>query len=204
MTARAVQLRPGEESAAEQRAALDIHEAVVRAEDRERLGRAPLVLHPLEQLDPHAGVADLGDARHARRRRSSRAPAGCGPHTGDGRDSAGSGRRTASRRTPSGPAISMALKIWVRMPCTIEAIAITVVTPITTPRMVSADAELVRRASRRARSRHPRRRSGAHDAYSARSAVIGSSRAARVRGIDTERRCRLRRRAQAPRRPTRG
>ena len=51
------QLGPGEEPTAEQRAALDVHEAVVGAEDRDGLGALALVLHPLEQLDPHAGVA---------------------------------------------------------------------------------------------------------------------------------------------------
>ena len=60
---RAGQLASGEESAAEQCAALDIHEMVVGTEHRERLGPGPLVLHPLEELDPHARVADLGNPR---------------------------------------------------------------------------------------------------------------------------------------------
>ena len=39
----------------------------------------------------------------------------------------------------------MALKIWVRIPWTIEAMVMTVVTPITTPRMVRADRSLLAR-----------------------------------------------------------
>src|SRR6476661_2138829 len=44
----------------------------------------------------------------------------------------------------------MALKIWVRMPWTIEAMAMTVVTPMTTPRMVSADRGLLARSASKA------------------------------------------------------
>src|SRR5690348_366644 len=44
----------------------------------------------------------------------------------------------------------MALKIWVRMPCTIEAMAMTVVTPITTPRIVSAERSLLVRSESKA------------------------------------------------------
>src|SRR6185312_12327755 len=44
----------------------------------------------------------------------------------------------------------MALKIWVRMPSTMEAMAMTVETPITTPRMVSAERSLLARMEARA------------------------------------------------------
>ena len=40
----------------------------------------------------------------------------------------------------------MALKIWSRIPSTIDAIAMTVETPITTPRMVSAERSLFERS----------------------------------------------------------
>jgi hypothetical protein len=39
----------------------------------------------------------------------------------------------------------MALKIWVRMPCTMEAMVITVLTPITTPKMVRNERSLLAR-----------------------------------------------------------
>ena len=44
----------------------------------------------------------------------------------------------------------MALKIWVRIPWTIEAIAITVVTPMTTPRMVRPERSLLARRESKA------------------------------------------------------
>src|SRR6266516_612256 len=43
--------------------AQDLHEAVVRAEQREGLGADAPVLEPMEQLRPDRGVVDLGEAR---------------------------------------------------------------------------------------------------------------------------------------------
>ena len=75
----AAQLALGEEPAAQQGAALDVHVVVVGAEDVSVWVRVALVLHPLEQLHPHAGVGDL---RHPRDRlgvgRGAR-PAGSAP-----------------------------------------------------------------------------------------------------------------------------
>src|SRR5690606_31959099 len=55
------QLASGEEPAPQERAALDLHVIVVGREDRHQLGPDPLVLQAAEQLDPQAGVADLGN-----------------------------------------------------------------------------------------------------------------------------------------------
>ena len=102
----------------------------------------------------------------------------------------------------------MALKIWVRMPWTIDAIAITVVTPMTTPRIVRPERSLLARSESRAIAtpsptlRMPTRASTA--VYSARSAVMGSSRAAREAGNTPKIDARAPRRARAPPPPTRG
>ena len=80
-----------------------------------------------------------------------------------------------------GPATSMALKIWRRMPWTSEATAITVVTPMTTPRMVSADRSLLARMESRAIAA-PSPTFLRSIAHSILSAVMGSSLEARVAG----------------------
>ncbi len=53
------ELRPAEQPAPQQGAALDVHVAVVRAEDHHLLRADALVLRLLKYLDPDPGVADL-------------------------------------------------------------------------------------------------------------------------------------------------
>ncbi len=81
-----------------------------------------------------------------------------------------------------GPATSTALKIWVRMPCTMEAMVITVATPITTPRIVRPERSLLFRIVSRAMTIPSRTLGMLAMRYSARSAVMGSSLAARAAG----------------------
>jgi hypothetical protein len=108
--------------------------------------------------------------------------------------------KNRSTRIVVGPTTSIVLMICPRMPFTMEAMAMTVDTPITTPRIVRPERSLFARMASRAMptpsAREVRRmettgRRPAGDAdsvrpsargYSYRSATIGSSRAARVAG----------------------
>ena len=83
-----------------------------------------------------------------------------------------------------GPATSIVVTICERIPSTIAAIAMTVATPITTPRMVSDERSALTRIASNAMSTFspnaPTRRPTGQ--VSARMAVIGSSFAARDAG----------------------
>ncbi|OLC10819.1 MAG: hypothetical protein AUH41_02155 [Gemmatimonadetes bacterium 13_1_40CM_66_11] len=119
----------------------------------------PAVLEPLEDLRPDRCIVDFGQAR----------------------DRLGV---LWKQWNVVGPTTSSVLTICSRKPATMEAIAMTVAIPITTPSTVSAERSLLARSWSRA-MRQPSRTewSGAGPAiYSWRSASIGSSREARCAG----------------------
>jgi hypothetical protein len=90
-----------------------------------------------------AGDAIASSARRAGRMRTSR---------GNASGLSGADEKNRSTRNVVGPTTSRVLTICSRRPCTMDAIVITVATPITTPRMVSPERSLFVRSWSRAMS----------------------------------------------------